>query len=211
MTWKLVDRTGQTHGTLTVAGRGNPPSRTNNGVALWIAQCSACGSTKTYEGGKLPRMKSCGCLPPQAGRRRYTRTPEHESWKSMWQRCRNPKASGYENYGGRGITCCDRWRIFANFYADMGTRPPDCDLDRIDNEGNYEPGNCRWATPEQQARNRRTNKHITINGETKCQSELAAKHNIDRTTLAQRLRLGWTTEDALTRPALPRKKSTVHS
>lgn len=83
-------------------------------------------------------------------------TPEYRAWDAMKQRCTNPKANGYDGYGGRGITVCDRWRYsFENFYADMGDRPSrDHSLDRIDNEGNYEPGNCRWATHSEQMKNR---------------------------------------------------------
>ena len=87
-----------------------------------------------------------------------SKTPEYRAWANMWQRCTNPKAAGYENYGGRGIRVCERWRLFENFLADVGPRPEGLTLDRINNDGNYEPGNCRWATrSEQQFKRRRQN------------------------------------------------------
>lgn len=84
-----------------------------------------------------------------------TNGPEYLSWRSMKSRCLNPKATGYKNYGGRGITVCERWMEFLNFYADMGPRPEGSSLDRIDTNGNYEPGNVRWGTASEQVRNRR--------------------------------------------------------
>lgn len=82
-------------------------------------------------------------------------TPTRNSWIAMWDRCERPGAASYKDYGGRGITVCERWTSFDNFLADMGTRPAGTTLDRINNDGSYEPGNCRWATPKEQRANQR--------------------------------------------------------
>jgi hypothetical protein len=88
-------------------------------------------------------------------------TPTYQAWANMLQRCTNPMAAGYQNYGGRGITVCARWFDFVNFYLDMGERPEGLTLDRINNDGDYKPSNCRWATRSEQQMNRRRPKPIT--------------------------------------------------
>ena len=111
-------------------------------------------------------------------------------------------------YGGRGIKVCDRWQDFENFAADMGPRPEGCSIERIDNDGGYNPENCRWATRKEQNRNTRRNKLMTMGGVTRCLSEWAEVVNIHETVLRQRLFMGWTDEKALTTPVrvLKRRK-----
>lgn len=123
-----------------------------------------CGTERTIERGKWGKTKSCGCLQREtvATRNRQSRThgmsktKTYRVWVAMIQRCTDPNATGYANWGGRGITVCERWRhSFEAFLADMGERPEGCSIDRIDNGGNYEPGNVRWATALEQTQNRR--------------------------------------------------------
>jgi hypothetical protein len=121
---------------------------------------------------------------------------------SMNQRCSNPKCQSYDRYGARGITVCPRWRkSYEAFVADVGKRPsPDHTVERIDNDGDYEPGNVRWATPTEQARNRRSNHTVSYLGETMCLADWADRVGLPSGALIQRIAKGWTVERALTTP-----------
>lgn len=124
---------------------------------MYLCQCD-CGKTHISARTFLRRgdTKSCGCARWKAkhGHNRMGgRSATYQTWHGMLQRCTNPNVSRYRRYGGRGIAVCDRWRIFGNFLEDMGERPHGKTLDRIDNDGNYEPMNCRWATPKEQSAN----------------------------------------------------------
>lgn len=129
--------------------------------------------------------------------------PERQAWKNMKRRVRGDSPRHRVNYTARGITICDRWDSFDNFLSDMGLRPsPEHTLDRIDNDGNYEPSNCRWATRSQQARNRRTNVVLTVSGERKTLVEWAEIVGLDQRTLKRRLDRGWCAYEALSTPVL---------
>lgn len=135
------------------------------GVTFAMCSCD-CGVTKRFNLNNVRNgnSKSCGCLMREllsVSKHRHGHatngiTQEYRAWTNMWDRCTRTTSDDYPNYGGRGITVCARWKDFTNFLADMGLKPsPKLQLDRQNNNGNYEPGNCRWATLSQQAKNRR--------------------------------------------------------
>ncbi len=155
---RLINLTGKVFGYLRVICR-----RTCGGRRVrWLCVCR-CGKLVDVAGDSLHvgDTRSCGCY----HRRRAsesnithghsTRSVMYSTWCNMKTRCTNINSEDYPNYGGRGIMVCDRWSAFENFLEDMGERPPGRSIDRIDNDGNYEPTNCRWATPTQQRHNRR--------------------------------------------------------
>lgn len=155
MAFPSINLVGQRFGRLIVL---ESTGERNRGCVVWNCLCN-CGVTKLVASIYLTRgdVKSCGCMRHgHAASRDRRPSPEYCSWRSMLARCRDSKHSSFKYYGGRGITVCERWDSFENFLADMGPRPPDCSLDRIDPNGNYEPKNCRWATPAQQTANQRS-------------------------------------------------------
>lgn len=177
--------------------------------AVWLCRCD-CGVEREVASGELRKGKSrsCGCLCRELARARCTHgmrnTPEWRVWINMIQRCTNPKHNSYPDYGGRGIKVCQRWLGpdgFANFYADMGPRPSrNYEIDRINNDGNYEPTNCRWATRKEQTRNQRNNRLLTHQGRTMCLTAWAEEVGISKNVLHGRLSYGWPLERALVEP-----------
>lgn len=197
-TSKLRDLTGQRFGHLTVLIRV-PPRK-------WLCRCD-CGKEIGVFTDNLTRnhTTSCGCQKGAMISKSLTTHGKTESrimhiWEGMKARCLNPNDDRFLDYGGRGITICDRWlESFENFYADMGDPPDKCSIDRIDVNGNYEPSNCRWATQSQQCNNKRDTVRYFYEGEEHTLSEWATIKNVSHDRLRQRVhKLGWTFEKAIT-------------
>jgi hypothetical protein len=185
----------KTFGRLTVLSRHRVDKR---GQHWWNCQCD-CGSSCVARTDHLTggRVVSCGCHASERTSARNFRhglkwTPEYKIWDGIIERCCNPNSHSYARYGGRGIQICDEWRgDFTKFLADMGERPsPKHSIDRIDNDGNYEPDNCRWATTTEQARNKRNTLRIEFEGEFLTVAEWCAKLGVTEATVRLRVRRG---------------------
>lgn len=152
---------------------------------------------------------SCGCVKARGANRTHgmSGTSEYAIWEGIVRRCTNPRVKEWALYGGRGITVCDRWRAsFVNFLADVGARPSKRhSIDRYpDRNGNYEPGNVRWATQREQMRNMSRNRLLSLGGETMCLQAWADRLGLPEQALANRLKRGWPLAKALTTPRGPR-------
>lgn len=179
------------------------------GNIQWLCKCD-CGNEKVVTSSKLKsgHTKSCGCFSRENGRKQFTThgmvgTVVYKTWENMKKRCTNPNVPNYERYGGRGIKVCDRWlNSFENFYSDMGDLPFEkAQIDRIDNNGDYSPENCRWVSAKENSRNKRNNRKHTFNGETLCLIEWSERTGINYWTLKGRVnKRGYTIERALSEP-----------
>lgn len=205
---KFIDLTGNRFGRLTVLSFD---SFAVNHNGKWLCVCD-CGKNKIVYSNNLRRglSLSCGCLNKERtsqssmthGQSKPKQwTPEYSIWAGMIQRCTNACARNYADYQGRGIAVCDRWRSFENFFSDMGKRPTENhSLDRINNDGNYEPGNCRWATRLQQAQNKRSNHIVIVNGEKLVFAEACRRYNVGASKASRRLKRGWSHDETFNTP-----------
>lgn len=172
---------------------------------IWLCRCD-CGADTAVGARHLKSgvTQSCGCLHREIMVARNSshglcELPEYSIWLGMRNRCNNPNEIGWKNYGGRGISVCERWNSFENFLADMGNRPSSShSIDRFPNpNGNYEPSNCRWATDKDQARNTRRNRMLTAHGKTQCLAAWSEELVIPASRIIARLNRGWNDERAL--------------
>lgn len=204
----MRDLSGKVFGKLTVLRR---VSNIYGKSGTWVCQCE-CGKTTELATGRLTsgHTKSCGCLKAEAARSRAKHnaaangkmTNEYRVWIEMKQRCYNPNCNRFYTHGARGITVCEKWRdSFVAFMEDMRPRPEGLALERRDNDGNYTPENCYWATRTEQARNRQNTVRATLNGETKPVSQWCEELDLPYKTVMARInQCGWSKEKALTTP-----------
>lgn len=186
--------------------------RTKHGSVKWACECS-CGNSTIVAASDLKKghTVSCGCQRREAAASLHRthgeskRTPEYRVWSAMKQRVLNPNCNSFKNYGGRGITICQRWVEYENFLVDMGRRPsPKHTIERRDNDGPYSPDNCYWELKEKQARNKRNTRLLTHDGETRVVSEWEKITGIRSRTILNRIdKLGWSVEKTLTTPTRP--------
>jgi len=185
-----------------------------SGRRNWQCRC-ACGGGKVVRADHLRAglIQSCGCIRSETSARRNierrthghasdrARSPTYRTWQSMLTRCFNPNADNFDDYGGRGITVCERWLSFEAFLADMGERPGGTTINRLDNLRGYEPGNCQWATPVEQQNNKSDNVVIAAEGREQTMAEWAREKGLGYQTLRKRLECGWPVERALNESA----------
>lgn len=202
---QFKDLTGQTFGRLTVLSFAGIRRR---GKSYWLCEC-ACGAQTIAWGSNLRsgKTRSCGCLLKDYRSKKWrthgkSNTREYKAWCDMLARCNNRQQRGWRYYGSRGIRVWKGWQSFENFLADMGPTPSyKHSIDRIDNDGDYEPCNCRWATKKEQANNCRSTHWIAFNGKTQPLQIWAEELGICPSMIRKRLKRGWSVERALTTPS----------
>lgn len=209
----LVDLTGERFFRLLVLGRA--PVR--KGRTYWFCVCD-CGTKRTVDASALRgrRTFSCGCWNSEHAKILFTKhggsanhMPEYSIWLGIRNRTQTKSSTNYPAYGGRGIKLCSRWQDFSNFLADIGPRPSARhSVGRIDNNGDYSPGNCRWETPEQQHNNKRTNRLIRFGSKRQSATRWAREIGLNPSTVLTRLREGWSERKAL-RPLQPRTRNSL--
>jgi hypothetical protein len=192
--WKL-DLTGQRFGKWTVIRI--VPEMGKYGERYWLCKCE-CGSEKPVQAAGLRNGKStsCGCIKHNF-KHGLNETPTYGVWSRMMLRCYNENYPAFKYYGDRGIEVCSRWHDFLLFLEDVGEKPNDMSLGRIDNNGNYEPSNCRWETSKQQVRNRSNSIVVRFEGKEVASAELAERFGMKPRALAARLRAGYPPEQAV--------------
>lgn len=173
-------------------------------LPVFVRPCATCGAPIETNAGHIARGRRLHCsracnakanlLRKGATRHGQSGSPTYNSWAGMLQRCQNPAATKYPEYGARGVTVCDAWQSFQNFYDDMGARPPGTTIDRIDGSKGYEPGNCRWASRQQQQSNLRSNWSIDYGGRSYTLAELARELDVLAPTLKYRIEQDWPRE-----------------
>lgn len=211
MNSKIVDMTGMVFGRLTI--KSHVGKIGNSRTHFWLARCE-CGNEVNVNGAtvRCGKVRSCGCLQLEsasasgkmAKKHGMSNTTTYYVWRGMISRCTRPDNKDYKWYGGAGITVCERWKTFQNFFDDMGARPDGMSIDRIDRTLGYSPENCRWATLKEQARNQSNNRIVLYKGEYKCVKELSEYSDVAYQTIIARLNRGWSIENALNIPSRKR-------
>lgn len=200
-----LELTGQRFGRLTVIKYAG----SENYKSLWLCKCD-CGKEKIVKGQDLKRgaTRSCGCLRDETVKNQAQMYPAdvrikrlRHIWHGMLRRCNDPNHNCYHHYGGRGISVCDEWNDYVSFarWSLKNGYDDNLSIDRINNDGNYEPSNCRWVTPREQLYNKRTNRFATINGITKTITEWSEEYGQDPNTVFTRIGKGMALEEALSK------------
>jgi len=202
----LIDLSGKRFGRWLVIARSVAKKSGHRQPSFWDCRC-LCGAIRTISSADLRngKTKSCGCLRAnlqtthgQCCGNKWSGT--YASWMAMRNRCSNSRSKAYRHYGGRGIRVCRRWQKFENFFADMGKRPPGLTIERKNNNGNYCPSNCKWATKSEQCSNTRRSRILKCFGQTKTITQWGLLYGVNPITIHLRLKMGWSIKDSVSKP-----------